>query len=351
MYSLQFVGAYIEITSICNRHCPYCYNDSSKAGVHLPKAVIGNILDECLSRDINHVTISGGEPFLHPEIDRIIDLLDEKKIKATFITNLSVVPTQRIIELAENGHLFQVTLDHITREINDLTRGFRSYDLVMELLQELKVRQLSKSILLRYNISKSNYQTIEDAIEIATQFNVRVLDLALLTAAGRAKTYDAVFSYQKDQLSIGQVVSNMKELKNRHNSAIQINYSSLENQVGCVMFGDGEIPLGIKIESNGDVYACQLFSGQENVLGNIVENTIQTVLESKQARSVIDRIRLRKEHQTKCKKCGFTKLCMCGCPAVSYNQTEDIFSTNDQCSLIKFFMKEKIKEIPPSNRE
>lgn len=64
MYSFSFEGVYFEITAFCNRKCPYCYNDSDAFGNYLSKETIYKILDECMSNNVKHITISGGRTIL-----------------------------------------------------------------------------------------------------------------------------------------------------------------------------------------------------------------------------------------------------------------------------------------------
>ena len=137
----------------------------------------------------------------------------------------------------------------------------------------------------------------------------------------------------------------LREIEEKHGETLKFSYTKLNNQLGCVIFGNGELSVSPKIEPNGNVYLCQLFSGEENVLGNIGYLSLQDVLSSHKAHQVIDRIRQRKCMQNDCSVCGFTDICMCGCPAVSYNQTGSLFEKNDQCSMIKFFLKERLKQI------
>lgn len=345
MYSLKAIGVYLEITSICNRRCPYCYNDSSAKGTHLPLDTIRNILQECSECGIQQITISGGEPFLHPEIDKIGDSLLQYGIQAVFITNLSILPLNKILELAQQGHRFQVTLDSTDCCRNDLTRGTGSFDLVMNLLKQAKAAGVSQSIILRFNLSKNNTNEIQDVVELACRSGIKYLEFGFLYHTGRGKNYAPIFSYESDILLIHEISKELRQLQKKYSSDLAISYTTVENQVGCVLYGDGELGLGIKIEPNGDVFACQLFSGNENILGNVLNSRIQTVLDSPMAHSVVDQVRMRKRNQTDCAKCAFTEFCMCGCPAISYNQSGDINLVSDQCSMIKYFMKEKLKHL------
>ena len=101
MYQLKLGGVYMEITSFCNRDCPYCYNDSTREGKVLNKEIIFRILEECSNYGISSISISGGEPFTHPAIYEILSKLDELHMKAVIITNLSLLPIERAVEIAD----------------------------------------------------------------------------------------------------------------------------------------------------------------------------------------------------------------------------------------------------------
>lgn len=345
MYSLKLGGLYIEITSFCNKKCPYCYNDSTQIGQSINKEHIFQIFKECHKFGITQVSISGGEPFAHPNIYEIISKLDELHMKAVIITNLSLLPMEKAIDIIRRGHLFQITLDHPDKDINDITRGKGSYDLVISLMDRLKQQNLIHNIILRYNVSKNNYCQIDDIVELADYYGVKMLDIALLFKSGRGSYYEYVFDYNKDIGIIAFLMKKLKEIEEKYRGIFKCSYTTLNEQRGCVLFGNNELSIGPKIDSNGNVYLCQLFSGKENVLGNITSSSIQDILSSRKAHQVVDKVRQRKCVQDDCYTCGFMDICMCGCPAISYNQTGSLFEKNDQCSMIKFFLKERIKQI------
>lgn len=345
MYNLQLSGAYVEITSFCNRDCPYCYNDSTRTKTILEKEVIFKIIDECHDCGISSISISGGEPFSHPDIYEVLSKLDMLHMKGVIITNLSFLPIEKAVDIAKRGHAFQVTLDYPEERINDITRGKGSYKLVMNLLDRFVNENLINNIILRYNVGKNNSSEIKRIVEIARQYGIRAIDIALIFKSGRGCTYDYVFDYTQDIHDIGMLMCQFKELETLYGDDLSISYTKLNEQLGCVLFGEGSLNIAPKVEPNGDVHICQLFSGNENVLGNIKEASFREILASNRAVQVVDRVRRRKQMQAECTKCGFSDVCMCGCPAVSYNQTGNIFEKNDQCSMIKYFLKEGMKKI------
>lgn len=345
MYKLLLGGAYIEITSYCNRNCPYCYNDSTIDGIVLNKELVFRIIDECHNCGISSISISGGEPFAHPNIYEILSRLDALHMRAVIITNLSLLSLAKAVEVAKRGHVLQVSLDYPEEKMNDYTRGKGSYRLVFGLLDRFRREGLIKNLILRYNVGKNNSALIEKIIGVAMQYGIKTLDVALLFKSGRGCTYDYVFDYMEDMHDIGRLMHQLSDYKKNCGDALNLSYTKLNDQLGCVLFGDGELTIGPKIEPNGDVYICQLFSGSENVLGNIKDATLCEILSSEKAYKVVDKVRKRKQIQSECENCGFTDVCMCGCPAVSYNQTGSLFDKNDQCSMIKYFLKERVKQI------
>ena len=63
--SLQF-----ELSSRCNERCIHCYipNDKKNHGFDMPIAKVKSILDEYADMGGIHVTLSGGEAFLHKDL-------------------------------------------------------------------------------------------------------------------------------------------------------------------------------------------------------------------------------------------------------------------------------------------
>ncbi|MBQ8175048.1 MAG: radical SAM protein [Clostridia bacterium] len=345
MYNFSFESMYLEITSFCNRSCPYCYNDSDCTGDYLPKSVIAKLLAECKSKSIDYLTISGGEPFCHPEINEILEELARLHMRAMIISNLSTLSRERMKELLVAGYSIQATLDSCDAEKNDITRGQGSHQAVMELLSVAHEIGKINKIALRFNISKDNVSEIEEMIEFAIARGMPLLNLALLTRSGRGTNFAAVYDYNTDILDLARLMHRFVELQQAYEGRIRLRFPDLKEQVGCALYADGEISLSPKISPDGNVYFCQLFSGEENSLGNIKHQSLADVLNSEKAHGVAERVRKRKDMQKDCVGCQFTEFCMCGCPAVSVNQTGSLYEKDDQCAMIKFFMKEKIKQM------
>lgn len=73
--NLQF-----ELSSRCNERCIHCYipNDKKNHGFDMPLAKVKSLIDEFAAMGGLHVTLSGGEAFLHKDIVEIAEYCREK---------------------------------------------------------------------------------------------------------------------------------------------------------------------------------------------------------------------------------------------------------------------------------
>lgn len=71
----------LEITESCDMDCPICLVDSG-AKRHVPLPEISRVVDELRRCEgtLNMLTVSGGEPTMHPELFEVLRLLDRPEI-------------------------------------------------------------------------------------------------------------------------------------------------------------------------------------------------------------------------------------------------------------------------------
>src|SRR5512147_1126727 len=92
------VMAHIIPMRRCNLSCTYCneYDDFSKP---VPLEVMKQRIDDLHRLGTTIVTISGGEPLLHPELDDLIKYIRSKGIITGMITNGYLLTAERIQRL------------------------------------------------------------------------------------------------------------------------------------------------------------------------------------------------------------------------------------------------------------
>ena len=97
----------------CNLSCTYCneYDDFSKP---VPLDAMYARLDHLAALGTTIITISGGEPLLHPDLDEIIARIRQHGMIAGMITNGYLLTADRIQRLNRAGldHL-QISIDNV----------------------------------------------------------------------------------------------------------------------------------------------------------------------------------------------------------------------------------------------
>jgi MoaA/NifB/PqqE/SkfB family radical SAM enzyme len=98
----------------CNLACEYCneYDDFSKP---VPTESMFQRVDKLGEFGTSVITISGGEPLLHPELDEIINRIRKNGIIAGLITNGYLLTAERIEKLNRAGlEWLQISIDNVT---------------------------------------------------------------------------------------------------------------------------------------------------------------------------------------------------------------------------------------------
>ena len=129
------VLAHLIPTRRCNLSCAYCneYDDHSKP---VPIETLYARVDKLAKLGTTIVTISGGEPLLHPELDLLIARVRKHGMLAGMITNGYLLTADRIQKLNRAGleHL-QISIDNVMPD--DVSKkSLKVLDKKLQLLSE-----------------------------------------------------------------------------------------------------------------------------------------------------------------------------------------------------------------------
>ena len=105
--------AQVVVTRRCNLACGYCneYDDFSPP---VPLADLLAWVDHLANLKTASITFTGGEPLLHPDLDRVIKAARDRRMIVTMITNGFRLSRQWIDRLNAAGlHGMQISIDNI----------------------------------------------------------------------------------------------------------------------------------------------------------------------------------------------------------------------------------------------
>jgi radical SAM protein with 4Fe4S-binding SPASM domain len=134
----------LQLTEACNLRCRMCYEWGETGQQHrsgtappatLPFDVVETLMRDC-RREKTFYSLFGGEPLLHPDLERVIQTAKRFGSSIETVTNGTRV-AGRARALVEGGlDLIRVSLDG-PRDINDSQRGPGTYDRVLQGLEAL----------------------------------------------------------------------------------------------------------------------------------------------------------------------------------------------------------------------
>src|SRR5580700_6225144 len=168
------IDAHIIPMRRCNLACAYCneYDDSSKP---VPLDTMYQRLDRLAELGTAIITISGGEPLLHPELDLIITRIRRHGMIAGMITNGYLLVADRIQRLNRAG------LDHLQISIDNLMPDAVSMKSLKVL--DKKLQLLAQHAEFHVNINSvvgGGIRTPQDALTIGR----RALELGFTSTVG-----------------------------------------------------------------------------------------------------------------------------------------------------------------------
>ncbi|MCD4686121.1 MAG: radical SAM protein, partial [Anaerolineae bacterium] len=124
------VSFYIYLTGGCNLACKHCwiapsFQPDGGTGGHLPFELFELAIEEALPLGLQNIMLTGGEPTLHPDFERMVDHIAEQGVGLTIETN-GILLTKRLAERIKEVPTFgfiSVSLDGADAETHDAFRG------------------------------------------------------------------------------------------------------------------------------------------------------------------------------------------------------------------------------------
>ncbi|MBI5788367.1 MAG: radical SAM protein [Candidatus Schekmanbacteria bacterium] len=196
-----------ELTFRCNLACRICPQELYKAQTGKRQASdeelnideMRAVVDDLAQMKVGVITLTGGEPFLHPQALELISYIKEKKIACNILTNGGVI-TEKIAR-----HVVESKVDAITfsldgpREVHDDTRGrpgsFDKLQQAVSLIQESKKKLCANRPNLAFNctISALNQSCFAQILGVGCRLQVPTINFAYLFFTNR----EAVKNTQK----------------------------------------------------------------------------------------------------------------------------------------------------------
>jgi len=165
-------SAALQITEVCNLRCKMCYywgetgTYSNRNNKSRPKIMEIGLIEQIVKEsEIKFYSLFGGEPLIHPEIEKIVRVIKGSGARIDTPTNGTLLNkyASMLVELEFDS--IRLSLDG-PKEVNDIQRGKGSYEKAIEGLEALyeekkRTKKELPIIGLLYTITPINYLQTE----------------------------------------------------------------------------------------------------------------------------------------------------------------------------------------------
>ncbi|HGT1247578.1 TPA: radical SAM protein, partial [Enterococcus faecium] len=137
---------YYNVTYLCNLYCPYCYAPRNTFFVSQENNVA--FLKKLVELNAKNIVLIGGEPMMHPKLDKIIDeIISYGFTSISIITNGTILKEKVLEKIVKYNIDIQISVDGYTEETNAPTRGKGSLNRVLKNIDILKQNNVNYSVM------------------------------------------------------------------------------------------------------------------------------------------------------------------------------------------------------------
>lgn len=140
----------VQINEDCNEKCAHCFVSATKRGDRMPlDRIQDQLLPQLAQANVTRVTLTGGEPFLHPDLMEITRSFRAAGMKVGICTNATLISDAQIAELKEIGDVhLNVSLDGFSEHSHGKFRGRpEGFKETVETVQRLSKADLLQGLL------------------------------------------------------------------------------------------------------------------------------------------------------------------------------------------------------------
>lgn len=258
---------YLEITNACNLNCPFCTNQ--KGNNYMSLDDIDNYLKQ-IKNICDYIYLHVlGEPLLHNDFNRILDLLDKYEFKLQLVSNGLLLNNH--LDILNHKCLRKLSIS--IHSINYLEKKEDYFNTIDYLIENNK----DKNIELRFY----DYENLD--LDIKNYIN-KLENKYKLTKTKRNNSYklkDNVYIYTNDLFK----------------------WPNINDEFS----GENGTCLGIKeqiaILSNGEVTSCCLDTEGINSFGNLKDSSLKEILESDKYTKALNNLNNNKLILPLCQHC------------------------------------------------
>ena len=166
-----------ELTNVCNLKCLHCYQQNDIQKASLPEDKVFLIAEKLIRSGIFQATLTGGEPFILPYLEKLVRYFNSSGISPQISSNGTILNDKIVQWLSDvNIRLLQISLDSHKAETHDYIRQSEgAFNRVIKSIALLKKGNVPVSV--AFCASSKNYREVEPLIQLAISLGLSKISI------------------------------------------------------------------------------------------------------------------------------------------------------------------------------
>ncbi len=312
----------IGVTNKCNLSCDHCMFDAGDYTENeMSTEEIKKVIDDSYRCGAFDLIFTGGEPLLRDDLIELLEYAKSRGFDVGVISNGILVDEVDYKEIGELTDSFEISVDGSNKKVHEELRG----DGWKETIKGCKLMSEVNS---GFNIGSiirpgTSFDELEKRIELAIELEAKRITFETPIELGRADKNNLQVPVSEQK----KFPRFFKKMVEKYGSEINIIYPGKmgtpldKPDMDGLSCGLGD---SCTIKSSGDVYPCPMFILDEFELGNVRENSLDSILSSSEIFKEMTNISIDKINDcSDCEELGVR--CAGGCRARAYVETGDIY--------------------------
>lgn len=122
----------LRLTNACNEMCPHCLVDATPDGMHMSVDVFKNVCAFLLRTGTRSISVSGGEPTLHPQfLDMMQDLIRVKDIMVDSGVVILITNGTWILDTTMTCNIKKLLRQGVQVQVSTQKEFYKNHDMIM----------------------------------------------------------------------------------------------------------------------------------------------------------------------------------------------------------------------------
>lgn len=311
-----------EVSLLCNLRCSHCLSASGEAAPEeLTTAEALALVEEVHQAGVFQINFGGGEPFMRPDFEQILDACHERGIMTCISTNGTLLDAARVARLSKTRLVaIQVSLDGATSSTCDAVRGPGVFARAIEAVKLLAASSIPTSI--NTVLTTQNASEIPAMYELAQSLGVS-LRVSRFRPSGRgADNWEDLRPTPSQLLEFSDWLAKSGDVRTGDSF---FSLTSQERQ-GLGLNLCGAAKLTCCVGPTGNMYPCAFLQTDRFLAGSLREKSFQQIWDSSE---IYESFRSLRIHS--CEECTRFDQCHGGCPAVAWHLKNDLSGGDPEC--------------------